>query len=376
VCGRFLAWATEADRALLSTRRWQAEVIDYRPEAGMGSLVIRSRRRAAAALVRLVGARRAPMWAVTRTYSYIHPELVRRALAMPADGFYGGTTGALAAVAEVASRAGKPYAIDLEDMHTSESEAPDAAEQHALARRVLDRVLPGARAVTTSSGVMAEAYRAQFGVEALITHNVVPLPPAPRFEAASDGPLRCYWFSQTIGAGRGLELFVQAAGLARVPLHLELRGRIVSEYVTALCADAARSAPLLVIDVQPPAPPDEMVARAAAHHVGLSLELPVVENRHAALSNKLFTYLAAGLAIAATATRAQAALAPELGHAIRLCAPDAPGELAAALVAWSADRQLLDRSRRAAWRAAATRWHWEHPSERDQLIAVLERAFR
>ena len=58
-----------------------------------------------------------------RAYSRVHDELVASVAAEPADLVYGGTTGALAAVAEAARRLGVPYGLDLEDFHTGERSA-------------------------------------------------------------------------------------------------------------------------------------------------------------------------------------------------------------------------------------------------------------
>src|SRR2546428_14167779 len=71
---------------------------------------------------------------VVRAYSRVHDELVRAALAEPADFFYGGTSAVLAATAEAASRAGRHFALDLEDFHSGEETEPSL--ETSLASRV------------------------------------------------------------------------------------------------------------------------------------------------------------------------------------------------------------------------------------------------
>src|SRR5207245_4851325 len=84
-----------------------------------------------------------------------HPVLVRAAPSEPADLFYGGTTGAIGAVAEAGRRAGVPFALDLEDFHSAEQAGgADAALGHGLAERIEKAVLPEAQLLTTSSAAI------------------------------------------------------------------------------------------------------------------------------------------------------------------------------------------------------------------------------
>ena len=51
-----------------------------------------------------------------------------------------------------------------------------------------------------------------------------------------------------------------------------------------------------------------------------------------------------------------------------------PGDvesLARGFKKWSEDPQLLERGKEAAWAAARSRWHWEHPDERGKLVEAI-----
>ena len=61
------------------------------------------------------------------------------------------------------------------------------------------------------------------------------------------------------------------------------------------------------VRVLPMASPDEMVRLAAAYDLGLSLETDVSENRRLCLTNKIFTYLLAGVPVVMSDTPAQRA---------------------------------------------------------------------
>jgi hypothetical protein len=82
-------------------------------------------------------------------------------------------------VAEAASRLGVPYGLDLEDFHSGEDHGSAAALTGQLATRVEGAVLPPAAFLTTSSAEIADAYRATYGVGAVVIHNTFPLPRRP-----------------------------------------------------------------------------------------------------------------------------------------------------------------------------------------------------
>ncbi len=377
VSTRHMAWADEADRDVLRRRpgAWTWTPVDYRSSgAAIAYTWTGARRRAAAAAAGLSGSARLPLAIGARAYSRAHTEIVAAALAEPADLFYGGTTGALAAAAEAGSRTGVPFGLDLEDFHPAEHAAgPGADVAHALADRILRDVLPRARFLTTSSEAIAAAYAERYAVRARVVHNTFPLPSDPPVLEPSPGEgLRLYWFSQTIGARRGLEDVVRAMGMAAVPGELHLRGRGDALYLREIERLAESQAPLLKLVVHAPGLPDAMVALCAGYDVGLAVESPHVLNRDLCSPNKPYTYLLAGLAVVLTDTAGQRPLAADLGEGALTYRPGDVGALAAGLRRWAEDKTALGAAKVAAWRAAGRRWHWEHPAERGALLEAVE----
>jgi hypothetical protein len=108
--------------------------------------------------------------------------------------------------------------------------------------------------------------------------------------------------------------------------------------------------------------------------VWLSLEQGHVLNRALCLTNKAFTYILGGLAVAFTDTPGQRALAEDLGEGAIIYRPGDIRGLAAGLTRWAQDETGLQRAKTAAWDAAARRWHWEHPLERGALLQAVARA--
>jgi hypothetical protein len=107
-----------------------------------------------------------------------------------------------------------------------------------------------------------------------------------------------------------------------------------------------------------------MVRLAAGAHLGLSLEQSSPPNRDLCLTNKIFTYLLAGVPVALTPTTAQRALARELGAAALLLAQDDPSSAAATLDRWfAADQPGVAAT---AWRLGQERFNWD----REQSILL------
>ena len=372
VSADFAPWATATDRAVFASRGWRSTVVEYaRNRAPLGAATTSLRWRIASAVARRDPVA-APWWAVTRAYSRAHDELVRAALAESADLYYGGTTGGLAPTAEAAQRCGRPYALDLEDWHTGESAMPDAHVQHGLAARIEAQVLPQASFVTAGSGAMADAYQSRYGRRVTPIHNVFPLPAqAPVFESAHQR-LKICWFGQTLGPHRGLEEAVDIVARSGVPCDFDLRGFDPQAFGGVLRARAAAADVRLT--VLPPVAPGELVTWCRDYQVGISAEPQMVENRRLCLSNKLCTYLLAGLAVIATDTPGQREVAADAGDGIAWYATGEIESAARALQRWAASPAALLRSRQDGWTAAMTRWHWEHPQERGALLDLVARA--
>ena len=161
---------------------------------------------------------------------------------------------------------------------------------------------------------------------------------------------------------------VEAAWLPRCR-HLTaaapLIGRAYAErYGSAVPATVLNVLPLAM------APPEEMVRLAAAYDVGLSLETDVSENRQFCLTNKIFTYLLAGVPAVMSDTPAQRQLARDLGEAAVLVSLSDPQAVAAAI-----DRLAsgVDAAKAHAVRLGRERYNWD--VEKKTLLASVEAAF-
>jgi hypothetical protein len=371
ISARHTAWAVSADRALHARRRWRWEIVDCTREgSALRWLTTGVRGKlAAAAAERMNG--RVPLWLAGLAFSRAHAELVRRILGESSDLILNGGGGALAAAVEASTRSGTPCGVDFEDFHCAEHDVDGEGRcRDALAARIMGAAVARAAFVTAGSDAIADACASRFGRRPVAIHNVFRLPEAPVLERSA-GPLRLYWFSQTIGAGRGLEDVVRAAGRARIACELHLRGVPAVGYLDRLQALAAAEAAQLRIVPHAPADPDSMVEACRPFDAGIAAEQVHVTNRALCLSNKALTYPLAGLAPIVTDTPGQRPLAHDYEGQALMYAPGDVDRLADGLARWAADAAALRRAREAAWSAAQRRWHWDHDEERGALLRCV-----
>jgi glycosyltransferase involved in cell wall biosynthesis len=127
-----------------------------------------------------------------------------------------------------------------------------------------------------------------------------------------------HWFSQTIGPGRGLEILFQALPHLKTPVEIHLRGNYPEsfrEWLEPQIPDAWRNR----LFIHPTVSNSELLFHIAEHDIGLALETTDIVSRNLTVTNKLFQYLQAGLAVVATDTMGQReifSIRPTIGRLI------------------------------------------------------------
>ncbi|MFL5578209.1 MAG: glycosyltransferase [Gemmatimonadaceae bacterium] len=288
-----------------------------------------------------------------------------------ADVVIGHNLAALPAAARAARRLGASLGFDVEDLHVEE--LPDDAV-HAAERGLIEAVerqyIPRCTLLSAASDGIADEIARRYGVERpRVVHNVFPPLAAPDGDGAESGlrpadtrpavALSLYWYSQVIGHGRGIEDAVAALALLGRPALLHLRGELDPAFASRLQEVARKAGVEQAVRILPPAPADDLVALAAEHDVGLALEVPRTLNRALCVTNKVFTYLAAGVAVAATGTPGQRAVLERCGEAAILYPSGHPELLAEGLRRWADSPPALARARAAAAAAARETFSWE-----------------
>jgi glycosyltransferase involved in cell wall biosynthesis len=243
---------------------------------------------------------------------------------------------------------GRRVAADFEDWHSRDL-LPESRAFRPL--RLLERaegtLMRKAAYVSAPSNAMATALQAAYGgVRPLVVLNTFPLEPEPS-RLPRTSPPSFFWFSQTIGPGRGIEEFLAAWALTHGASQVCLLGDISESFraeLTSLVPEARRQ----WIRFLPLTSPRELNVVIASQDLGLALEPNTPESRYLTVTNKIFQYLNAGLAVVASPTAGQLEVMtniPESGLVVDLGNPR--------LVAEQLDTLLSDFARLAAMGVAA-----------------------
>ena len=210
----------------------------------------------------------------------------------------------------------------------------------------------------------------------VVLYNVFPLSLAdgvlPPSQRKPHPKLRLHWVSQTIGPDRGLQdAFEACAGLAD-QLEIHLRGRVSEQHRRELMAVAERWGVAGCLNFHPVIDRDELFRSMAQYDVGLALERPQNRNYSLTVTNKIFSYMLAGLAVAATDTPGQREVMNQAPGAGFLYPPGDAESLRAMLEIWLKDRTGLREAQSAGWEAARARFCWD--IEQKNLLVLLHRS--
>jgi glycosyltransferase involved in cell wall biosynthesis len=269
-------------------------------------------------------------------------------------------------------RDGRRVCADIEDWH-SEDLLPEhrASRPLGLIRKIESDLLHHSVHSTTTSESMAAGLHARYGgKKPHVITNSFPLQTSPAPAVCGEPPV-FFWFSQTIGPGRGLEPFLSAWQQTTQPSKLVLLGELCGNYAQELLA---RLPPehRAAVSFRPLVAPHELPGIIARHDIGLALEYRTPANRDLTISNKILQYLNAGLAVVASDTAGQCevlAHSPEAGIIVQT---HETAHFARQLDALLADRESLARRKRAARLLAEKIYCWEHEAPR--LVTWVKQA--
>ena len=267
---------------------------------------------------------------------------------------------------------GRRVAADFEDWH-SEDLLPERRRGRPLELlRAIERILlHGAVWTTTTSEALAAALHSRHGgIRPQVITNSFPLQPDPRRGPPGDPPA-FFWFSQTLGPGRGLEAFLEAWTRTLQPSSLVLLGDSDGDFRERLLGSTPAQK-RHAIAFLPTVPPAELAALIARHDIGLALEQNSITSRNLTITNKILQYLNAGLAVVASDTAGQREVLGRTGGAGIAVSLDDAGALARVLDSLLADRAALARRQAAARRAAEETYCWEREAPR--LLSLVERS--
>jgi len=292
--------------------------------------------------------------AVVRCYN----ELKRTAARIKGDLYIAHNTGALAPAALAAQKNNTAYAFDGEDFHRGE--VSDKADV-AIVTTIEDKYLPGVRYFTAASPLIAAAYNKNYPQKDItVIRNVFSKRFAAPFTNHSDNTVQLFWFSQTVGPARGLEVVIAALN--------QLKDYQYKLHVLGYCTDAYR-ATLEALAHQPflafiePVPLKAIFEIAAGFDIGLATEMPYTENRKICLTNKLFIYMQSGNCVVASDTDAQQQFLQQYPGSGLLYKHNDPDDLAIQFRKLFDNKAFLQDCRQKSWNLGHNELNWEKESE-------------
>lgn len=366
VVGDYMAAVRPLDQTLLSTAPWSWTKVNLGSRFGYG--LRRLRQEGAKCLAkRGLSSSSLATWA----HSPMSSRLGKAAASEPADLYIAHCLAALPAAAYAADKHNAKLGFDAEDSHVGELLDIKENQTEIVVRDCIERnFLSRCHHLTAASPKIAEFYADRYGVKMRPILNVFSRSDCNKKGCSNSQesnsrdesvarPHSLYWFSQTIGPGRGLETIVKAMGRMKEKVQLCLRGFISDEYRHQLL----QLSQTVGLDDQivffPSASPSQMVNLASSHDVGLSLELSTPLNRDICLTNKIFTYIIAGLPLLLSKTTAQIEIAKDLGEIAMLVDLDNPDDVASTLDAVFSNPARLARMKAAALCIGQSQYNWD-----------------
>lgn len=273
-------------------------------------------------------------------------------------------------------KAGRQVAVDVEDWYSEDLLYADRKSRPLKLLRKAERfALQHAAYTSVTSESMGASLAAVYGCPVpVVIRNSFPLQAISRLDFPSgQQPPKFIWFSQTIGPGRGLELFLAAWSRTRHASSVHLLGDERPGYCDHLrqLLPVERRGDLHTL---PLVTPEELPRTLAGFDLGLALEPHWPLNRDITITNKILQYINAGLAVIATNTAGQVEVmntAPQCGLLIKA---GETTQLAAELDRLLADPARLRSMQQAARLSAETKFSWEHESP--ALLSAVETALR
>ena len=255
--------------------------------------------------------------------------------------------------------------LDMEDWF-SEDLLPEARKQRPirLIKSLEQRALSGASHRTCTSHAMSAALAKEYGCpQPTVVYNSFPWSDRQTLDGQFKD--RCdrtvpslHWYSQTLGAGRGLEELFAALPFVKFPLEIHLRGGFnagTEAWLWPLVPESWRKRVFL----HPLVGNAELLSRIAEHDIGFAGEQKYCPSRDLTVTNKILHYLLGGLAVVASDTAGQREVAAQADGAVQIYPADDAGALAQRLNFWLENPERLAAAKAAALRAAEKTFCWE-----------------
>lgn len=290
-------------------------------------------------------------------------ELLREAKRHKADLYIAHNLGALPIAVKVAKYHGAKVGFDAEDFHRGEFHIGSAEQE--ITKLIEEKYINKLDYMTAASPLIAEQYAIIFNKMPVVINNVFPINNNIEIEERrSNADLSLFWFSQTIGKGRGLETVIKAMGIiSDIPITFTLLGNVsveIKDYFLSIAAKAnVASDRIKFIE---PVIESEIFHIASTFDIGIGSEISNLLNREFCLTNKIFTYVLAGNALVLSDTMAQRKFLKDYLSIGKLYKNNDPDSLAAILYEYATNSEILKQHQNNARKLGLTELNWEKES--------------
>lgn len=288
----------------------------------------------------------------------------RRIESIDADLYFGHGLDTLVPVHRAARRNRAKVLFDSMELYAEMGDGQTPGET-ARAAAIEREWLPKCALVTTTSPRLSRELEHRYGpLHTLSIYNAAPV----NSERASGKEQRfsLYWRNAVVGFGqRGLGDILAAMKQLPEEIVLHLQGKLPPDRDRELRAHLRTESLEGRVVIHPPCKPHEAVKAAGRFHVGLCAERPEVPNHWYTVSNKLFDYHMAGLAVVASGLPSLRDVVEEAGSGLTF-EPGNPASLAARILEIWQNPALRERFAASARRYAVTRGNAEAEMRRFQ----------
>lgn len=359
-------WGTELDNDLLKNKKWQAIRVGGSP----------IKKKVTYNINKLVQKLCTKLFAINTFGKYFAEFAVARtcyglyntARSLKADLYIAHNLGALAPAVWAAEKNRSKVGFDAEDFHRFETSNDENTRDVKLKKYLEEKYIPKVDYLTAASPLIAYNYQLLF--PAIKPHTILNVfPNCDKVKINENQVLKVFWFSQTIGSGRGIEEVIHAIGkLNSENIELHLLGDL--RPANKIYFNKIEEAEKLTnkIKIHNPINPDDIVEFASQFDVGIASEASSPFNRDICLTNKIFTYFQAGLAVVATDTQAQR----QLLSTYRDCGfiyKAQSGQLADILKKYATDKTLLANHKKRSLELGIGEFNWK--KEGEKFLAIV-----
>ena len=309
-------------------------------------------------------------------FTLFSQELELEVIDRQADLYIGHNLGALQAVLNASNKFKSPSLFDFEDYHRGEHYFSSIESE--MIRLLESRCVPNLSYATTSSPLITEKYKSLFPKNTFKTIlNVFSKNYQSKVQSNMDVfPLKLFWFSQHVGLERGLQqILLSMSKVDKDKITLTVVGNCSSSrlvYLKKMIEDLGISEE--TVQFQGVLNLDSLFELASQHHIGIASEMVSNDNREICLTNKVFSYMLAGLAILASSTQSQSSLFDQNKDIGFLFDLDSPEMIDDILKRYLQDPSLLRSHQNNSLMAGLNKYNWEIESA--NYISIVQKLIK